>query len=138
MRRIIIIRLTGVAAIVGLLSSAGCGADEPAAPPVCASLDAVRATAEHIRNTNVSENGVGQMRTYLGQLRTDLEQLATDAAAQFGPQTQQLRAATDNLSASITTARTVPNADNLQSVRDAAGAVRANVQILRDAAAGTC
>lgn len=133
-----ITRLAGVAVALGVLSSGGCGGEEPATAPVCESLEAVRNTADHIRNTNVSENGLGQMRTYLGQLRTDLEQLATDAAAQFGPQTQQLRAATDNLSASITTARTVPNAANLQSVRAAADAVRVNVQALRDATAATC
>jgi hypothetical protein len=134
----IITWLLGAVAALGVLSSSGCAAEEPATVPVCESRDAVRNTAEHIRNTNVSENGIGQMRAYLAQLRTELEQLASDAAAQFAPQTQQLRAAMDNLSASVTTARSVPSAENLQAVRDAAGAVRGNVQALSDAMAGTC
>jgi len=130
--------LIGVAAALGLISCGGCGSDEPAALPVCASLAAVQNTVDHIWNTSVSENGLGQMRTYLSQLRTEVRQLATDASAQFGPEAEQLRAATDDLSADIATARAEPNARNLAAVRVAANAVRVDVEQLRNALARTC
>lgn len=128
-------KLLVVTSALGIL--AGCAADEPAAP-VCASYDAVQNTVDHIRDANVSENGLTAVRPYVTQLRTDLNQLVTDARAQFAPQADQVRTSADQLSASVDTARQTPNAANLAAVRSSVAAVGASVRNLHDAISGTC
>src|SRR4051812_19735883 len=65
-----------VAAALGL---GGCGKDQP---PVCDSLAAAQTTMVQIRNANVSENGLGPLKTSLQELKGDIDVLITDAKTQ--------------------------------------------------------
>ncbi|WP_433788890.1 hypothetical protein [Actinoplanes sp. CA-252034] len=123
----------------GLLLLTGCSG-EPATvqAAVCESYQAVQNTVEHIRQTNVSENGLSALRPYLRQLIEQLQQFVTDAQAQFGPQTDVLRAAVDRLSASVDTARTDPSLTNLSVVRGDVAGVRTGAQNLRATIQATC
>ncbi|GIM93920.1 hypothetical protein [Paractinoplanes toevensis] len=125
-------------AFVLVVGAGGCYSDEAAAPPVCDSFAAVQNTVDHIREVNVSENGLSQLRPYLTQLREQLTQLYTDARAQFAPQADRLKAAVDQLEAALRTARDDPSALNLAAVRTTVTAVRAGGQDLRAAMAQTC
>jgi hypothetical protein len=127
-----------VTAAVGVLGFVGgCAGDEPAAP-VCASYDAVQNTVNHIRDANVSENGLTAIRPYVSQLLTNLNQLVTDAKAQFGAQADQLKATVDKLSADVDSARQDPDVASFATVRASVRAVGFSARSLHDVIAGTC
>ncbi|MEU4159078.1 hypothetical protein [Actinoplanes sp. NPDC026670] len=123
----------------GLLLLTGCSG-EPATPQaaVCESYAAVQNTVEHIRNTNVSENGLSALKPYVTQLIDQLKQFVADAQAQFGAQADTLRATVDELSASVDVARADPNINNLSVVRADVADVRAGAQTLRATIQETC
>ncbi|GAA2716464.1 hypothetical protein [Actinoplanes palleronii] len=124
--------------VVLLLGLAGCAAEEPSTPPVCDSLASVQNTVDHIRNTNVSENGLSALRPYLTQLKDQFNQLYLDAKAQFAPQADALRTAVDQLGADLRAAQGDPSVANLATVRTSVTSVRAGAHTLRDAMASTC
>lgn len=130
--------LISVVVIPGVLGAGGCGGGEPAAPAVCDSLTAVRTTVEHIRQANVSENGLSALRPYVSQLLDELNQLVLDAKAQFGVQADQLRAAVDQLRTDVGTARSGPTVTTLSAVRTSVQAVGAGARTLGDAMRQTC
>src|SRR5690349_10693600 len=114
--------LTAGAALV-LLTATGCadnadngGADQSTKPSVCDSLAAVQTTAGHIRDANVSENGLSQLRPYLQQLRDELAQLVADAKTQWKPQADALRTSVDDLTGKLETAKADPSTTNLSAV----------------------
>jgi len=125
-------------AVVLLAGAGGCASDEAAKPPVCDSFAGVQNTVDHIRDVNVSENGLAQLKPYLTQLRDQLTQLYADAQAQFAPQADQLKAAVDRLGAELRSAQADPSAAGLAAVRTAVIAVRESGQNLRTAMAQTC
>ena len=145
MKRILSALLTATAA-GAVFASGGCSSDEPAeaaAPaaatlPVCDAAASVRLTVEHIRQVEISENGLGAMRPYLQQLDTQLQTLRSEALAQFGPQAGQLKTAVDQLRASINTARENPDAAALSAVRTSVAGVRTSAQSLQDQVGTTC
>jgi hypothetical protein len=128
---------TRIAAVTAaaMLGLGGCGTDQP---QVCDSLDAVQTTMQQIRNANVAENGLAPLRGYLQQLKTDIGLLLNDATAQYAPQAQQVRAAAEQVSASVATARETPDAAHLSEVRSTLGALRSSLNSLGDAMSGTC
>jgi hypothetical protein len=132
-------RLTILFLFLGLL--AGCGDSDASAadtPPVCDSAAAVRNTVEHVRQTNVSENGLTQLGPLLAQLRDEIGQLVADAQAQFGAQADALRLATENLGEALRGAKADPGAASFTVVRAAASTQRGAAQQLSDALTGTC
>lgn len=122
-------------ATFALLGAGGCGTDQP---QVCDSLAAVQATMNQVRNTNVSENGLPPLKANLQQLKLDLQQLTTDAAAQFAPQVEVVKAAANQFSASVDSARADPDAGALTTVRATLGTLQNSVRSLGDAMSGTC
>jgi hypothetical protein len=115
----------------------GCASDEPK-PPVCESYDAVQNTVNHLRDANVSENGLTAVRPYVSQLLNDLNQLVADAKAQFSPQADQLRTSVQHLSTTVDTARLDPGVANLAKVRVSVSSVAVSARSLGDAISGTC
>jgi flagellar capping protein FliD len=123
------------AVVFAALGTGACSTDQPA---VCDSFEAVQNSVDHIRNTNVAENGLIQLQTDLTQLRTNLQQLVADAQAQFASEAQAVQAAATQFSSSVTTARADPNAGNLAAVRPPMNALQTSVQALGDTMKGTC
>ncbi|MEV0902596.1 hypothetical protein [Actinoplanes sp. NPDC049802] len=134
--------VTIATALCVLAAGAGCAggdaAEAEAVPAVCESFAAVQNTVTHIRQANVSENGLTALRPYVSELIEQLKQLAVDAQAQFGQQADQLRASVDVLSASVDTARENPNRANLGTVRQAVDGVRDTARALADSLKNTC
>ncbi|MEV4352744.1 hypothetical protein AB0J83_50495 [Actinoplanes sp. NPDC049596] len=125
--------------LLGLL--AGCGDSEASAngtPAVCDSAAAVQNTVNHIRQTNVSANGLQQLRPLLTQLRDELGRLITDAQAQFSAQADALRSSVEQVGAALQGAQADPGAASLTAVRATVGGLRASARQMRDALAGTC
>src|SRR5690349_3871348 len=93
------------AAVLGVLPVAGCSSDSPQAA-VCDSLTAVQNSAQHVRETNVAENGLNQLRTNLIQLRTDVQQLIHNAKTEWAPQANAIQTAADQVKSTVDVART--------------------------------
>jgi len=125
------------AAVLGVLPVAGCASDSPQAV-VCDSLTAVQNSAQHVRETNVAENGLNQLRTNLIQLRTDVQKLIADAKNQFAPQADAIRASLDQVSSTVNVAKTAPSTTAFDAVRQALAALDNSVKALGDAMSGTC
>lgn len=143
MKRIVSALLTFTAG--AMFAAGGCSSDEPAAAtpaaatlPVCDAAAELRVTIEHIRQVNISENGLGALQPYLQQLDGQLQSFRSEAMAQFGPQADQLSTAIDQLRASINTARANPDGAALSAVRTSVAGVRTSAQSLRDSAGTTC
>ena len=127
--------LLTVVAAAGVFTGAACSSEQPA---VCDSLAAVQNTADHIRDANVSENGVTQLQAELRQLRPELQQLYSDAQAQFKTELEGVRTAANQFSASVAAARATPDAATLAAVRTSMTAVQQSLQTLGNAMSGTC
>jgi len=125
------------AALLGVLPVAGCASDSPQAV-VCDSLTAVQNSAQHVRETNVAENGLSQLRTNLIQLRTDVQQLIAGAQSQWAPQADAIRSSLDQVSSTVNAARTAPSTTAFDAVRQALAALDNSVRVLGDAMRGTC
>jgi len=130
-------RTTAIIAAVapGVLPAAGCGQDTPA---VCDSLTAVQNSAQHVRDTNVAENGLSQLRTNLTQLRSDLQQLMADAKGQWSEQVSEISSRLDILRASVLAPQATPSDTNIGAVRSAFNTLQQSVRDLGDAMRGTC
>ncbi|GAA1035547.1 hypothetical protein GCM10009557_43540 [Virgisporangium ochraceum] len=126
-----------VAAVAVVLVLGGC-ADEPDRPAVCDSYDSVQASADDLRNANVSENGLSQVRTDLEDLRHALVQLVDDARAQYATEVDTIEKAAADLRTAVTAARADPGPMTLSAVGDAAAWLRETVHRLGTAMADTC
>jgi nitrate/nitrite-specific signal transduction histidine kinase len=108
-----------VRAIVAMLAALGagaCGTDGADQPRECDSLVEVQAPLDHVQNANVSENGLSQLRTDLNQLNGNLQQLYADLESQFADEVAALKAAVDEFSASLATARDTPGSTTFAAV----------------------
>jgi len=123
--------------VLGVLPVAGCASDSPQAV-VCDSLTAVQNSAQHVRETNVAENGLGQLRTNLVQLRTDVQKLIADAQSQWAPQATAIRSSLEQVTSTVDAARTAPSTTTFDAVRQALAALDTSVKALGDAMRGTC
>ena len=123
--------------MLGVLPVAGCASDSPQAV-VCDSLTAVQNSAQHVRETNVAENGLSQLRTNLVQLRTDVRQLIADAKSQWAPQAQAIQSSLDQVGSTVNAAKAAPSTTAFDAVRQALAALDSSVKALGDAMRGTC
>jgi hypothetical protein len=128
-------RWIAFAAAAAALGAGACSTDQPA---VCESLGAVQHTLTRIRDANVSENGLTQLRADLAVLKNDLDQLLADTKEEFGAEADAVRTAMSQFSASLATARATPDAASLSAVRSAMNLVVAGVRDLGDDLSGTC
>jgi hypothetical protein len=124
-----------IVAAVAAVTVGACGTDQPAA---CDSLVGIETSLEHIRNANVSENGMSQLTTDLNYLRANLTRLRTDAQAQFPTEIEAVRTATNQAAASVAAVRAAPDAGTLAAVSPALSAMQDSVRQLADAMSGTC
>ena len=126
---------TAAAVTLALLGAGGCGTGQPA---VCDSLAAVQKSLDHVRDANVSENGVTQLRADLAELRVNLQQLYADGQAQFGAEVQAVKTAVNEFTSSLSAARATPDGKTLDAVRTARAGLQTSVQSLGKAVSGTC
>ena len=128
-------KIVNFAAAIVLLGS--CAADENR-PVVCDNYDAVRASADDLRNANISENGLSQVRTNLQALRSDLTDLLEEARTTYQAQVDVIQLAAQDLATAVTAARSDPGPMTLAAVGDAAAWLRETVHRLGTAMADTC
>src|SRR5688572_27380798 len=90
-----IVTLVAATAFLG-----GCAGEEHTAA-VCDSYDAVQASADDLRNANISENGLSQVRTDLQALRKNLEVLLDDARELYATQVDTVQLAAEQLATTV-------------------------------------
>jgi hypothetical protein len=122
--------------LAAVLFAGGCASENK--PQVCDSYAAVQTTVDHIRDVNVSENGLTALQPYLTQLGTELNRFSADAKAQFAPQTDPVKAALDQLGSALRTAQADPSATTFAAVRTAVASVRSTWQTLHTTMSQTC
>ena len=115
----------------------GCANSEGSAA-VCDSYDAVQASADDLRNANISENGLSQVRTDLQALRKNLEVLLDDARELYATQVDTVQLAAEQLATTVAAAKAEPGPMTLSAVGDAAAWLRETVHRLGTAMADTC
>ncbi|GAB1642188.1 hypothetical protein KRMM14A1259_26110 [Krasilnikovia sp. MM14-A1259] len=125
-----------IGAVIVMLGAGACGTESSSA--VCDSLAQVQQTADQIKNANVSENGLSQLKTDLQALQTSLQRLKTDAKTQFSTQLSTVQTAADQFKASIASAKTTPSAATFGNVRTATAGLAASLQQLGASMSGTC
>jgi hypothetical protein len=129
--------MTIVTVVAATAFLGGCAGGEHSAA-VCDSYDAVQASADDLRNANISENGLSQVRTDLQALRKNLEVLLDDARELYATQVDTVQLAAEQLAATVTAARAEPGPMTLSAVGDAAAWLRETVHRLGTAMADTC
>jgi hypothetical protein len=127
-----------IVAVVAALAFLGGCADDGDRPAVCDSYDAVQASADDLRNANISENGLSQVRTDLQELRRNLEVLLDDARELYATQVDTIELAAEQLASTVTAAKADPGPMTLSAVGDAAAWLRETVHRLGTDMADTC
>ena len=127
-----------IVTVVAALAFLGGCADEGDRPAVCDSYDAVQASADDLRNANISENGLSQVRTDLQDLRRSLEVLLDDARELYQREVDTIQAAAEQLATTVSAAKAEPGPMTLSAVGDAAAWLRETVHRLGTAMADTC
>ena len=127
-----------IVTVVAALAFLGGCADEGDQPAVCDSYDAVQASADDLRNANISENGLSQVRTDLQDLRRNLEVLLDDARELYQREVDTIQAAAEQLATTVSAAKAEPGPMTLSAVGDAAAWLRETVHRLGTAMADTC
>jgi hypothetical protein len=129
--------MTIVTVVAATAFLGGCAGEEQR-PAVCDSYDAVQASADDLRNANISENGLSQVRTDLQELRRNLEVLLDDARELYATQVDTVQLAAEQLATTVAAARAEPGPMTLSAVGDAAAWLRETVNRLGTAMADTC
>lgn len=129
--------MTIVTVVAATAFLGGCAGEEHTAA-VCDSYDAVQASADDLRNANISENGLSQVRTDLQALRKNLEVLLDDARELYATQVDTVQLAAEQLATTVAAARAEPGPMTLSAVGDAAAWLRETVHRLGTAMADTC
>jgi len=129
--------MTIVTVVAAMAFLGGCADGEHSAA-VCDSYDAVQASADDLRNANISENGLSQVRTDLQELRRNLEVLLDDARELYATQVDTIQLAAQQLADTVAAARAEPGPMTLSAVGDAAAWLRETVHRLGTAMADTC
>jgi hypothetical protein len=128
----------GVAALMLLLAaplSAGCdrGGDD-----VCEARDEVQEALDQLRNVNVIQQGTNSLRPALEQLREAVTDFADAAGDQFGEQATTLRAAIDNVTATVRDSAGMSLIDRARAIGDSLQQVVTVAGLLFQAAAAEC
>jgi hypothetical protein len=108
------------------------------APAVCSSTDELQASFAHLRDVQVTENGIAALQDSVAAVGSDLQQVVDDATSQYSGQVDQLQAGFDQLQAAAGTAQSAPSVDTLSAVRASIRTLGDEVRGFADDVASTC
>jgi len=125
---------TAAIALLAALALGGCSSE----PPQCAALNSVRVSFEHLRDTNVAQNGLDQLRTNLTEVRTALEELKADLHTTASAQVDAVRTSAQQVRTDLQAAQANPSGPRLGTLRASLLNLRGSVQNLITAVSATC
>ena len=126
-------RLTLIAlAAATLLLAAGCGGEESA---VCDDLENVQSSIQDVRDVELEEGALEELRQTAADIDADLQAAQADAEAELGDEIDALRTAVQALvDEAEAAAATGLSGDSVQALSAAISDVRASFQSTQDAA----
>jgi len=113
----------------------GCGDSKPA---VCSDIDALKSTAQSLRDVQLQAGALTEIRDKLTALGTQFQTFKKDAKDEYADEVTKVQSKLDVLSTSATTAKQTPSLVNLSVVRTAAKDVAEAVKSLGSSVSGTC
>lgn len=136
-------RPLAAAAVLLFLAGGAAGCASPSAqaaarPPLCDSLQQLKADAARLQELQLGENGVAALRDQLGSVRADVEQVMADARQEFAGQAERLSSDVAALRSAADRVRADPGADTIAAVRPALQTLAADVRALADEVTTSC
>src|SRR5690349_19488011 len=120
-------RVSAVIVLTVMVGAAGgacsSSSSSPSKPPLCSSLDALKASVHTLGNTDIRANGVSQLRTDLEKVVTDANAVVSDAKDQYAPQVARIKADVTGLKTAAAAAQANPSAATLGAVGTAIKAI---------------
>jgi hypothetical protein len=101
---------------------AGCGGAEP--PAFCQDLDALAASMNALRETDVSAENADEVKTKLQAIGDDLNQLTDTAKQEFEPQISEVKKQAAELQTSFGAATAAPSEDSVAAARRDVGELK--------------
>jgi hypothetical protein len=117
---------TAAAAVVWLALVPGLAAacNAPGPPAFCQDLDALAASMNALRETDVSAENADEVKTKLQAIGDDLEQLSDTAKTEFEPQITEVKTQSAELQTSFAAATAAPSEDSIAAARRDVGELK--------------
>jgi hypothetical protein len=113
-----------------------CGGGEP--PAFCQDLDALAASMNALRETDVSAENAEEIRTKLRAIGDDINQLSDTAKAEFEPQITEVKTQAAELQTSFAAATAAPSEDSVAAARRDVGELKNAFLDLQAALQASC
>lgn len=127
--------LSAAALALVLAATVGaCGGE----PEVCAEVDALRADLDDAKSIELQPGSLAELSSALDEVQADVDRIASSAASEFESEIDDLRAATQALTASVETAAQDPSGPAITEVSAAFGAFADAAETLQEAVVSTC
>lgn len=104
-----------VIAVVTAATLAACG--QSARASTCERTDGVSAAVDNLQDVNLGENGLVALQDTLAQVKTELQLMRGEIQADQQPQVDAVRAAVDQLGATVASTRANLTTQGLTAVR---------------------
>jgi hypothetical protein len=127
--------LLWVALVPAGLSGCGGGSQTPA---FCDDLDALNASMNKLKETDVRAEGVEAAKTQLKVIGDDLDQLSADAKEQFAPQITEVKTQAAELGVTLKAATAAPSEASISAARRDVGELKNAFLDLQAALQATC
>jgi hypothetical protein len=140
-RRLVLamIVLTGmIGSGVVACSSSASSSSSPSKPPLCSSLDALKASVHKLGEVDVRANGLSELRTNIAQVSADADTVVREAQSHYASEASRLKADVSALKSAASAAQANPSAATLSAVGTAISNTASGVTALADQAASTC
>lgn len=125
-------------AALALLSGCGSSGGTSAEPAVCTDVDAIQATVTSMKDVQIGQGAVPQIKTDLVQLQGQLQTLKTNAQDQYATQIDGVTTALTTLQSAVQAVESSPSATALGTLTTAVGTTVTAVQTLTTAVSDTC
>jgi hypothetical protein len=125
-------------ALVGGAGIACSSSSAPSKPPLCSSLDALKASVHKLSDVDISANGLSELRTDLQTVSADADAVVRDAKNQYAPDAARIKDDVSALKSAAAAAQANPSAASLSAVGGAVKTISSDVKTLADSAASAC
>lgn len=116
----------------------GCGGGGSQTPAFCDDLDALSASMNKLRETDINAQGIDAAKTQLVAIGDDLEQLSADAKTEFAPQITEVKTQASELKVSLGAATSAPSEASVAAARRDVGELKNAFLDLEAALQATC
>jgi uncharacterized protein YoxC len=127
--------LAVVPVAIGVLT-VGCSSS--GTPPVCSSVDDLKASVSDVSDVQSGENGLNMLESNLAAVKDDLNQVLADAKSQYSTQVAQVRSDMTSLQSAVDAAQRTRSATDIDGAVTAAKTLSTSVKGLADDVQSTC